>query len=65
VVSERNRALVVFPQGVYHAIQNIGESEATFVNMPTRAYDHADPDKYRLPIRNDLIPYAFDDGPGR
>lgn len=65
VVSERNRALVVFPQGVYHGIQNVGESEAIFVNMPTRPYDHADPDKYRLPLRNDLIPFAFDSPPGR
>lgn len=63
-VSERNRALVVFPRGVYHAIQNIGESEAIFLNMPTRAYDHADPDKMRLPLRNPLIPFSFDDGPG-
>lgn len=63
-VSERNRALVVFPRGVYHAIQNIGESEAVFVNMPTHPYDHADPDKVRLPLRNPLIPFSFDDGPG-
>ena len=63
-VSERNRALIVFPRGVYHAIQNIGESEAIFVNMPTRPYDHADPDKVRLPLRNPLIPFSFDDGLG-
>jgi dTDP-4-dehydrorhamnose 3,5-epimerase len=33
-------------------------------NLPTWPYDHADPDKYRLPIKNDLIPFDFDDGPG-
>jgi dTDP-4-dehydrorhamnose 3,5-epimerase len=64
VLSERNRGLAVFPRGVYHAIQNIGETEALFVNMPTTAYDHANPDKYRLPIKNDLIPFAFEDPPG-
>ena len=47
-----------------HAVQNIGHEEAIFINMPSRAYDHADPDKYRLPVKNPLIPFAFDDGPG-
>jgi len=62
--SDRSRALLIIPRGVYHAVQNIGETEAFFVNMPSRAYDHADPDKYRLPLKNALIPFAFDDGPG-
>jgi dTDP-4-dehydrorhamnose 3,5-epimerase len=34
------------------------------INLPTCPYDHADPDKYRLPIKNELIPFDFDDGPG-
>lgn len=62
--SERNRALIIFPRGVFHAIQNIGDTEAVFINMPTAPYDHADPDKHRLPIKNDLIPFAFEDSPG-
>lgn len=64
VSSERNRLLFVIPRGVYHAVQNIGQDEAVFVNMPTRAYDHADPDKFRLPVKNDLIPFDFTDTPG-
>ena len=59
--SERNRVLFVIPAGVYHAVQNVGETEAIFINLPTRPYDHADPDKYRLPPKNDLIPFDFDD----
>ena len=59
--SDRNRALFIIPAGVYHAVQNVGESEAVFVNLPTRPYDHTDPDKYRLPPKNDLIPFDFDD----
>jgi dTDP-4-dehydrorhamnose 3,5-epimerase len=62
--SERNRALIIIPRGVFHAIQNVGETEAIFVNMPTAPYDHEDPDKVRLPVKNDLIPFDFDDGPG-
>jgi dTDP-4-dehydrorhamnose 3,5-epimerase len=62
VMSERNRGLVVIPRGVFHALKNIGAEDAYFINLPTRPYDHADPDKYRLPLRNDLIPFAFEDG---
>ena len=59
--SDRNRALIIIPAGVYHAVQNVGETEAIFINLPTRPYDYADPDKYRLPPKNDLIPFDFDD----
>lgn len=64
VFSERNRALVIIPKGVFHAVKNIGQEEAVFVNMPSVAYNHADPDKFRLPLKNDLIPFAFDGPPG-
>ena len=29
------------------------------INCPTMPYDHADPDKYRLPLDTDRIPYRF------
>ena len=64
VFSDRNRGLLVIPRGVYHAVRNIGAVDALFVNMPTRPYDHADPDKFRIPVKNDVIPFSFDDGPG-
>jgi dTDP-4-dehydrorhamnose 3,5-epimerase len=63
-IGEQNRALIIIPRGVYHALHNVGLTDAVFINMPTRAYDHADPDKYRLPINNDLIPYRFREGSG-
>jgi dTDP-4-dehydrorhamnose 3,5-epimerase len=59
--SERNRALIIIPAGVYHAVQNVGETEAVFVNLPTKPYRHEAPDKYRLPPKNDLIPFDFND----
>jgi dTDP-4-dehydrorhamnose 3,5-epimerase len=62
-LSDRRRALVVIPRGVYHGVENVGTEEAFYLNMPTRPYDHADPDKYRLPLQNDLIPFAFGRGP--
>ena len=59
------RDLMVIPAGVYHAHQNVGASDALFISMPTRAYEHGDPDVYRLPVQNDVIPYSFTDRPGR
>jgi dTDP-4-dehydrorhamnose 3,5-epimerase len=60
-LSERSRALLVIPRGVYHAVQNVGDHDAYFVNLPTRPYDHASPDKYRLPLDTDLIPFRFEE----
>lgn len=57
--SERTRTLFNIPVGVFHAVKNTGDREAIFINMPNRPYNHADPDKYRLPLKNDLIPFDF------
>jgi dTDP-4-dehydrorhamnose 3,5-epimerase len=35
-----------------------------FINLPTAPYKHADPDKYRLPLDTDEIPYQFEKGLG-
>jgi dTDP-4-dehydrorhamnose 3,5-epimerase len=56
---ESNRGLLRIPAGVYHAIQNVGLHDVVFVNMPTRPYRHESPDKYRLPLDTDEIPYTF------
>jgi dTDP-4-dehydrorhamnose 3,5-epimerase len=58
--SELERDLMVIPAGVFHAHQNIGREDALLVSMPTRAYNHGDPDVWRLPIDTDQIPYCFD-----
>ena len=54
-----DRALLSIPAGVWHAVKNVGDHEAAFVNLPSRPYDHEDPDKYRLPLENDVIPYRL------
>ncbi len=59
-LTERNRSLFVTPANVWHAVENVGETDAAFVNFPSVPYDHADPDKYRLPLDNDRIPFSFD-----
>ena len=55
-----HRDLMVIPAGVFHAHQNVGHTDALLISMPTRAYDHSDPDVYRLPVDTDAIPYRFD-----
>jgi dTDP-4-dehydrorhamnose 3,5-epimerase len=59
--SELSRDLMVIPALVYHAHQNVGQTDALFVSMPTRAYEHHSPDVYRFPIDSDQIPYRFAD----
>ena len=61
-LSERNRGLLVIPPLVVHAVQNVGDVDAYFVNMPTVPYLHDRPDKYRVPP--DQVPYSFDKGIG-
>jgi dTDP-4-dehydrorhamnose 3,5-epimerase len=51
--------LLRIPPGVWHADQNWGERDAVVVNFPTRPYDRADPDKYRLDPQTDLIPFDW------
>ena len=63
-IGEQNRGLIIIPRGVYHALQNVGQLDAVFINLPTKAYNHGNPDKFRLPIHNDLIPYHFQEGSG-
>jgi dTDP-4-dehydrorhamnose 3,5-epimerase len=59
--SEHQRTLMVIPAYVFHAHQNVGATDALLVSMPTRPYNHEDPDVYRLPVHNDVIPYRFDE----
>jgi dTDP-4-dehydrorhamnose 3,5-epimerase len=58
-LSEQNRRLVNIPRFVWHADRNIGSKDALIVNFPTAPYDHANPDKYRLPVDTNLIPHSF------
>lgn len=62
VLSEHERCLVNVPVDVWHADHNIGTRDALVVNYPTIQYDHAAPDKWRLPVDSPLIPYRFPPG---
>jgi dTDP-4-dehydrorhamnose 3,5-epimerase len=61
VLSQHNRGLLNIPAGIWHANRNLGNKDAIVINFPTRPYQHDDPDKYRLPLDTDQIPYKFED----
>ena len=63
-LSEYNRRIMSIPVNVWHAVRNIGSKDAVIVNFPTIPYDHSDPDKFRLPLDTDQIPYSFGKSPG-
>ena len=56
---DHNRAHLVIPPGVWHAMKNVGTTDVIFVNCPTKPYNHEDPDKWALPPDSDQIPYTF------
>jgi dTDP-4-dehydrorhamnose 3,5-epimerase len=62
VSTHYNRRVVTFPKNVWHADYNLGSSDGLVVNFPTRPYNHANPDKYRLPLDTPLIPFSFPAG---
>ena len=64
VLSGYERRLMNIPTGIWHANHNIGNVDALVVNFPTRPYQHDDPDKYRLPLETDRIPYKFQQAAG-
>ncbi len=58
-IGELNPELVVIPAGVYHGFKGISESTTLIVNIPTRTYNYAAPDEYRLPPHTTEIPYDW------
>jgi dTDP-4-dehydrorhamnose 3,5-epimerase len=61
VLGSEHPALLRIPPLVIHGVGNIGAETATFVNLPTRAYDPRDPDKCRLRVSDPRMPFRFDD----
>lgn len=63
LVSERSPGLLIIPPNLYHGWKNIGDTEATIINMPDRMYDYEAPDALDLPWDStratDLIPHRW------
>jgi dTDP-4-dehydrorhamnose 3,5-epimerase len=54
-----NPILIRIPPLVHHGMKGVSETEAMILNLPTRPYDHASPDEYRLPPDTAEIPYDW------
>lgn len=63
-LSEFRRRLINIPAGIWHANRNVGNKDSVGINFPTEPYDRTNPDKYRLPPNNDMIPHTFESGEG-
>lgn len=50
---------IKIPAGVWHLHKNLGKDNLIFLNSPSAAYNHKNPDKRRLPVVNEYIPYRF------
>jgi dTDP-4-dehydrorhamnose 3,5-epimerase len=59
-IGAANKVLLTIPPFVVHGLQNLDDEDAFFVNLPTFAYDPANPDKSRLPKDHPGIPYRFE-----
>ena len=64
LMSESNRRLVNIPTHVWHAEHNVGTKDVVVIDLPTEPYNHAAPDKHRLPINTPLIPHSFGNAQG-
>jgi dTDP-4-dehydrorhamnose 3,5-epimerase len=58
-LTEDSRALLLIPPGVWHADQNWGDRDSVVLNFPTRPYDRAAPDKYRIDPHSGVIRFDW------
>jgi dTDP-4-dehydrorhamnose 3,5-epimerase len=64
VLSSDRPRLMNIPRFVWHADHNFTAEPTRGINFPTTCYNHASPDKYRLPIDTPLIPVKFEGAKG-
>jgi dTDP-4-dehydrorhamnose 3,5-epimerase len=57
--SAETPGLLKIPPGVWHADQNLADRDVAVINFPTRHYDHANPDKYRIDPAAGTIPFDW------
>ncbi len=58
-LGEQNTILVRIPVGVLHGYKTIGVEPSLLINLPTKTYNRAEPDEYRLPWDTPEIPYDW------
>jgi len=58
-IGEYNPMLLKIPKLIFHGFKCISETECLILNCPTKAYNRAEPDEYRLPAHTSEIPYDW------
>ncbi len=56
---ETTPGLLRIPPGVWHADQNTGDRDVVVLNLPTRPFDRATPDQYRIDPHSEEIPFDW------
>lgn len=59
VISLDDPMLVTIPPGIYHGFKCVSETEAFVINTVTEAYNHSNPDEYRLDAYENNIDYDW------
>lgn len=59
IIDLENPLLVQIPPNVYHGFKCISEKEAIVINTPTLAYNHKNPDEYRIDAYKNDIAYDW------
>ena len=60
IVNKDNPVLVKIPTGCYHGFEAVGEEDAYIISITTEPYHHEEPDEYRIPFNDELIPFEWD-----
>lgn len=58
-MTDLSPSLLLIPPGVWHGDQNWGETDVVMMNFPTRPFDPAAPDKYRIDPHSGRIPFEW------
>ncbi|MFH1366690.1 MAG: dTDP-4-dehydrorhamnose 3,5-epimerase family protein [Patescibacteria group bacterium] len=58
-IGEKNPALIVIPNGVYHGYTALGNEPAYLVNTPTEPYNYQEPDEQRASFDDPTIGYNW------
>jgi dTDP-4-dehydrorhamnose 3,5-epimerase len=61
ILGRDQSGLLRMPPFVIHGVHNMGREAATFISLPTKAWEASAPDKCRLPENDPRIPFNFDD----
>jgi dTDP-4-dehydrorhamnose 3,5-epimerase len=59
-IGEHNPLLIQIPPLVLHGFKCMSQKEAICINCPTEAYNHLQPDEYRISPHSDEIPYKWE-----